>query len=179
MPLRRFEGHAPKIAATVYIDDTALIIGNVEIGEDSSIWPYVVIRGDVHSIRIGKRCSVQDGSVIHVTHPGLYHPEGFLTTVGNDVTVGHKVVLHGCAIADHCLIGMGSILMDGAVVESHVIIGAGTLVPPGKVLEGGYLYMGAPAKCIRKLTEQEHEQLAYSASHYVELKNRHQGKNIP
>jgi carbonic anhydrase/acetyltransferase-like protein (isoleucine patch superfamily) len=173
MTIRAFEEISPRIAKTAYVDPSAVVIGDVEIGNDSSIWPMTVIRGDVNRIRIGERTSIQDNSVIHVTHAGIYHPGGHQTIIGNDVTVGHRVILHGCEVKDHCLIGMGAILLDGAIVESHVIVGAGTLVSPNKVLESGYLWLGSPAKPIRKLTDREIEQIHYSANYYVQLKNRY------
>jgi carbonic anhydrase/acetyltransferase-like protein (isoleucine patch superfamily) len=173
MTLRNFESFTPTVAASAYVDTTALVIGQVRIGEDSSIWPLSVIRGDIHFIAIGERTNVQDGTVIHVTHDGPFNPGGFATTIGNDVTVGHKVMLHGCTIGDRVLIGMGSIIMDGVIVESDVVVGGGSLVPPGKRLESGYLYVGSPVKQIRKLKDTELQYFIYSAGKYVELKNRH------
>lgn len=173
MAIRPFEQHTPQIHATVYVDDTALVIGDVEIGEDSSIWPMSVIRGDIQRIRIGARTSIQDGSVIHVTHDSRFCPGGQPTLIGNDVTVGHKVILHACTIEDYCLIGMGSIIMDKAVVRSRVTIGAGSVVPPGKVLESGFLYVGSPVKQVRPLNERELEFLEYSAQNYRRLRERH------
>ena len=173
MTLRKFESFTPTVAASAYVDSTALVIGQVRIGEDSSIWPLSVIRGDIHFIAIGERTNVQDGTVIHVTHDGPFNPGGFATTIGNDVTVGHKVMLHGCTIGDRVLIGMGTIIMDGVIVESDVVVGGGSLVPPGKRLESGYLYVGSPVKQIRKLKDSELQYFIYSAGKYVELKNRH------
>lgn len=173
MTLRNFESFTPTVAASAYVDSTALVIGQVRIGEDSSIWPLSVIRGDIHFIAIGERTNVQDGTVIHVTHDGPFNPGGFATTIGNDVTVGHKVMLHGCTIGDRVLIGMGSIIMDGVIVESDVVVGGGSLVPPGKRLESGFLYVGSPVKQIRKLKDTELQYFIYSAGKYVELKNRH------
>ena len=173
MTLRNFESFTPTVAASAYVDSTALVIGQVRIGEDSSIWPLSVIRGDIHFIAIGERTNVQDGTVIHVTHDGPFNPGGFATTIGNDVTVGHKVMLHGCTIGDRVLIGMGTIIMDGVIVESDVVVGGGSLVPPGKRLESGYLYVGSPVKQIRKLKDTELQYFIYSAGKYVELKNRH------
>ena len=173
MAIRPFEQHTPQIHATVYIDDTALVIGDVEIGEDSSVWPMSVIRGDIQRIRIGARTSIQDGTVIHVTHDSRFCPGGQPTLIGNDVTVGHKVILHACTIEDYCLIGMGSIIMDKAVVRSRVTIGAGSVVPPGKVLESGFLYVGSPVKPVRPLNERELEFLEYSAQNYRRLRERH------
>ncbi len=143
--IQAFEGIAPKIADSAYVHESAVVIGNVTLGEDVSIWPMAVVRGDVNKIRIGARSNVQDGTVIHVTHDGPFTPGGVATEIGEDVTIGHKVMLHACTIEDTCLIGMGAIIMDKAVVRSEVIVGAGSLVPPGKELESGYLYMGSPA----------------------------------
>lgn len=173
MAIRDFEHHTPVIDESVFVDPSAVVIGDVIIGHDSSVWPLAVIRADIHKIRIGCRCSIQDGTVIHVTHDGPFNPGGFPTLIGNDVTIGHKVMLHGCVIGDRVLVGMGAILMDGVTVESDVVIGGGSLVPPGKTLVGGYLYMGSPIKQIRKLTERELEYFCYTAGKYVELKNRH------
>ena len=173
MPVRRFEGHQPDIHASVYIDGQALVVGEVSIGEDSSVWPMSVVRGDVNSIEIGERTNIQDGSVLHVTHDSEYAEGGMPLVIGSDVTVGHKVILHACQVEDGCLIGMGAIVLDGAVIRAGSMIGAGALVPPGKVLEGGYLYLGSPVKQVRELTEKEKRFLQYSAAHYVRLKNRH------
>jgi carbonic anhydrase/acetyltransferase-like protein (isoleucine patch superfamily) len=173
MPVRRFEGHQPDIHASVYIDGQALVVGEVSIGEDSSVWPMSVVRGDVNSIEIGERTNIQDGSVLHVTHDSEYAEGGMPLVIGSDVTVGHKVILHACQVEDGCLIGMGATVLDGALIRAGSMIGAGALVPPGKVLEGGYLYLGSPVKQVRELTEKEKRFLEYSAAHYVRLKNRH------
>lgn len=173
MSIRSFEGKKPTIAASSYIDETAVIIGDVVIGAESSIWPMVVIRGDINSIHIGNKTSIQDGSVIHVSHAGDFNLAGSPVNIGNQVTVGHQVTLHGCTIADLCLIGIGSIVMDNAVIESEVILAAGSLVPPGQILTGGYLWLGSPAKKIRVLTEQEKQHLRYSAEYYAQLQKKH------
>lgn len=173
MALRSYQGKLPELARSAYVDDSALVIGDVTLGEDSSVWPFTVIRGDVNSIRIGARTNIQDNSVLHVTHDGKYTPGGYALSVGDDVTVGHRVILHACTVGDLCLIGMGSIIMDGAVIESKVMLAAGSLVPGGKRLESGYLYMGSPVKQARELTDEEIESLRYSADHYVEVKNSH------
>jgi len=173
--IRNFEDHSPQIADTVFIDESAVVTGDVSIGEDSSVWPCCSIRGDIHSIRIGARSNIQDGSILHVTHDSEYAPGGNKLTVGDDVTVGHSVVLHACTIEDLCLIGMGSIVLDGAVVQAGAMVGAGSLVPPNKVLEGGYMWLGSPVKKVRELTDKEKAFLEYSAQHYVKLKNRHAG----
>ncbi len=172
--IRSFEGNTPKIAESCYIDVNADVIGDIEIGENSSVWPMTVIRGDVNFIRIGHNTNIQDGSVLHVSHAGKYNPEGAALNIGNNVTVGHKVLLHACTIGNNCLIGMGSIIMDNAIVEDQVMIGAGTLVSPGKKLQSGYLYLGSPCKRVRALTEKELDSLQYSAEHYVRVKNRYQ-----
>ena len=173
MSVRDFQGVAPQLAAGAFIDPTALVVGDVVLGEDSSIWPLTVLRGDVNKIRIGARSNIQDNSVIHVTHPHGEVPEGHAVIVGDNVTVGHRVILHGCRIGDHCLVGMGSTVMDGAVLEPYVLLGAGSLVSPGKVLEGGYLWLGSPVRKIRPLTEDERRWIEYSAQNYVDLKNQH------
>lgn len=171
MSIRSFKSSYPEIAPSAYIDEAAVVIGDVVIGEDSSVWPMAVLRGDVNFIRIGHRTSIQDGSVLHVTHPHEAVPEGHPLVIGDEVTVGHNVTLHGCTIKDRCLVGMGSTVLDGAVLEEGVLLGAGSLVPPGKTLEGGYLWIGAPVKRARPLTEAEREWLGYSAAHYVRVKN--------
>jgi carbonic anhydrase/acetyltransferase-like protein (isoleucine patch superfamily) len=171
--IRSFENYTPEIDETAFIDDSAVVTGNVVIGKDSSIWPCCSVRGDIHSIVIGERSNIQDGSILHVTHDSEYAPGGNKLTVGSDVTVGHNVVLHACTIEDFCLIGMGSVVLDGSVVQSGAMVGAGSLVPPNKVLEGGYMWLGSPVKKVRELTEMEKSFLEYSAIHYVDLKNRH------
>ncbi|PIE83538.1 MAG: gamma carbonic anhydrase family protein [Candidatus Contendobacter odensis] len=174
MTIRSFAPYTPKIHPSAYIDESALIIGDVEIDADSSVWPMSVVRGDMQSIRIGARTSIQDGTVVHVTHDSRFCPGGQPTIIGNDVTVGHKVILHACTIEDLCLIGMGAIVMDKAIVKSHVTIGAGSVVPPGKVLKSGYLYVGSPVKPIRSLNKKELEFLEYSPQNYVKLQKKHQ-----
>lgn len=173
MPIESFQHSRPRIHETAFVAPAAVVIGDVEVGADTSLWPMTVVRGDIHRIRIGARSNLQDGSVLHVTHDSPYAPGGFALEVGDGVTVGHRVILHGCTLEDRCLIGMGAIVMDGARVCSGAMVGAGTLVSPGKILEGGYLWMGTPARRIRPLTEQEREYLAYSADHYVRLKDRY------
>ncbi|MFV3303946.1 gamma carbonic anhydrase family protein [Pseudomonas sp. NY15181] len=173
MTIRSYQGKTPSLGERVFVDASAVVIGDVEIGADSSVWPLVTIRGDMHRIRIGARTSVQDGSVLHITHAGPFNPDGFPLTIGDDVTVGHKVLLHGCTVGSRILVGMGSIVMDGAVIEDEVILGAGSLVPPGKVLESGYLYVGSPVKKARPLTDKERAFFTYSAGNYVKLKDQH------
>lgn len=174
MAIRNFKDKKPNIPLSAFIDDTALVLGDVKIGENCSIWPMTVIRGDVNSIQIGNNTNIQDNSVLHVTHDGPYNPGGFDLKIGNNVTVGHRVILHGCKIGSSCLIGMGSTVMDGAIIESCNIIGAGSLVTPNKHLESGYLWMGSPIRKVRKLTNEELESIEYSALNYVKLKKQHQ-----
>ena len=132
-----------------------------------------MIRGDIQSIRIGARTSIQDGTIVHVTHDSRFCPGGQPTLIGNDVTVGHKVILHACTVEDYCLIGMGAIVMDKAVVRTRVTVGAGSVVPSGKILESGFLYVGSPVKQVRPLSDRELEFLEYSAQNYRRLKDRH------
>src|SRR5690606_12686085 len=173
MPIRTYQNHTPKLGERVFVDPSAVLIGDVEIGADSSVWPLTVIRGDMHRIRIGARSSIQDGSVLHITHAGPFNPDGFPLVIGDEVTVGHKVTLHGCTLGNRILVGMGSIVMDGVVVEDEVIIGAGSLVPPGKKLESGFLYVGSPVKQARPLTDKERSFFSYTAGNYVKLKDMH------
>lgn len=177
MTIRGFEQIDPFIDETAYIDPAATVIGDVVIGAYSSVWPGSVLRGDVHSIRVGERSNIQDGTIVHVTHDGEFSPGGFATTIGDDVTVGHRAVVHACTIEDRVLVGMGAILMDGAVVRSDVIIGAGSLVPAGAELESGRLYVGSPVKEKRELTDEELRFLRYSAEHYAKLARRHAGED--
>lgn len=175
MTIRQFENLVPNIDNTAWVDETALVVGDVTLGEDSSVWPMAVLRGDIDSIKIGNRSNIQDGSVLHVTHAGekSAQPAGAPVVIGDNVIVGHRVVLHGCVIEDECLIGNGAIVMDNAVVKKNALVAAGAVVPPGKILEGGYLWVGSPAKKGRALTEKEMNYFKYSANYYVELKNRH------
>ena len=174
--IRSFEGRQPQLGPGAWVDESAQVIGDVSLGEDASIWPLVTARGDVHRIVIGARSNVQDNCVLHVTHDGPYSPGGAPLMIGEDVTVGHGVLLHACTIGNRVLVGMGSIVLDGAVIEDDVFIAAGSLVPPGKRLTSGGLYRGRPATFARALTEEERAQLRYSANHYVRVKARHQGR---
>jgi len=157
----------PEIDESAFIAESADIIGRVKIGADSSIWYQAVLRGDVHDIEIGERSNIQDHCVVHTS--GGVSP----CIVGNDVTVGHRVILHGCEIQDRCLIGMGSIIMDQAVIEAGCLLAAGSLVTERKVLRGGYLYAGSPAKERRELTQEEKDFLNRAATHYVEVSKNH------
>ncbi|MGB1310274.1 MAG: gamma carbonic anhydrase family protein [Leucothrix sp.] len=171
MSVRQFNGVSPSIAATAYVDQDAVIIGDVTLAEDVSIWPCAVIRGDVNHIRIGARTNIQDGSVLHVTHASdkYTNATGTPLLIGEDVTVGHKAVLHACTIGNRCLIGMGSVVLDNAVIEDEVMVAAGSVVAPGKTLKSGYLYLGNPAREKRPLNDQERQFLSYSAENYVAL----------
>ncbi|MGD8378454.1 MAG: gamma carbonic anhydrase family protein [Gammaproteobacteria bacterium] len=171
MTLRAFRGIRPDTGQRCYVDDAAVVIGDVILADDVSVWPGAVIRGDVNRIRIGPRTNIQDGTVIHVTHDGPYSPGGFDTFLGEEITVGHKCLLHACHVGHRCLIGMGAIVMDGAVLEDEILLAAGSLVSPGKRLRGGRLYRGSPAREVRELTTDEKAMLAYSANHYVRLKD--------
>ncbi len=171
--IRSYQGTTPQLGANVFIDPSAVVLGDVVLGDDCSVWPMTTIRGDMHRIRVGDRCSIQDGSVLHITHAGPYNPDGFPLIIGNDVTIGHKALLHGCTLNDRILIGMGAIVMDGAIIESEVILAAGSIVPPGKVLKSGYLYRGSPAREARALTEKEISYFTYTAGNYVKLKDKH------
>ncbi|MUI52712.1 gamma carbonic anhydrase family protein [Aliivibrio fischeri] len=169
--LRRYKSNFPSIGSNTYIDTSSVLIGEITIGQDSSVWPLVVARGDVNSISIGDRTNIQDGSVLHVTHKNPENPKGAPLVIGNDVTIGHKVMLHGCVIEDRVLVGMGSIILDNAYIETDVMIGAGSLVPPNKRLESGYLYIGSPVKQVRPLSIEEIASLKKSALNYVNFKN--------
>lgn len=160
--LRTFRGITPQIAGSAFIEETAAVIGDVVIGEHSSLWFSVVVRGDVNFIRIGDRTNIQDGTVIHVSHKT--HP----TWIGDDVTVGHNVTLHGCRVGNRCLIGMGAVVMDGAEVGDDVMIAAGALVVPGTVVPSGTLFAGSPAKKKRQLSDAEIAGLKQSAANYLE-----------
>jgi carbonic anhydrase/acetyltransferase-like protein (isoleucine patch superfamily) len=171
--IRTYQGMTPQLGARVFIDPTAVVLGDVTLGDDSSVWPQAVIRGDMQRIRIGARTSVQDGCVLHITHAGPFNPEGFPLLIGDDVTIGHQALLHGCTVGNRVLIGMACIVMDGAVIEDQVVLGAGSLVPPGKRLLSGYLYVGRPAQQVRALSDKEQAYFSYSAANYVKLKELH------
>ncbi len=169
--IRSYKGIFPTIGECCYVDQSAVIVGDIAIGKDSSIWPFVAARGDVNVIRIGQRTNVQDGTVLHVTRKSASNPSGFPLTIGDDVTIGHKCMLHGCTLGSRILVGMGALIMDGAIVEDDVFIGAGTLIPPNKTLKSGFLYVGNPMKQARKLKDTEVAFLKDSALNYVNVKN--------
>ncbi|MCC2616886.1 gamma carbonic anhydrase family protein [Aestuariibacter halophilus] len=170
MAIRPYKDKHPQFGQRCYIDESAVIVGDIQTGDDVSIWPLVAARGDVNHMRIGERTNVQDGTVLHVTRKSAQHPKGYPLIIGDDVTIGHKCMLHGCTLGSRILVGMGAIIMDGAVVEDDVFIGAGCLVPPGKTLKSGYLYVGSPAKQARPINEGERAFLKQSAENYVQLK---------
>ncbi len=165
-----FRGITPRLHPTVLVMEGSRVIGDVEIGEGSSIWPGAVVRGDVYHVRIGARTNLQDGVVVHVT------TDTHATLIGDDVTVGHRAVLHGCTVKERCLIGIGAIVLDGAVVGPDAMIGAGALVTPGTVVPPGTLALGAPARVKRKLSDEEKAGLRESAAHYVELAARYRAE---
>jgi carbonic anhydrase/acetyltransferase-like protein (isoleucine patch superfamily) len=173
MTVRAYLGRLPALGAGVYVDPTALVIGDVTLGDDASVWPMTVIRGDVNRIRVGARSNLQDGSVLHTSRPFPGRHDGWPLEIGDDVTVGHQVVIHGCTIGNRCLIGIGSIVLDGAIVEDEVMVGAGSVVTPGKRLTSHGLYLGNPARRVRDLTAAEIERFAVVARHYIDLKNEY------
>ena len=169
MNIRPYLDTQPNIADSAYIDPAAVVIGDVVLGEHTSVWPCAVIRGDVNHIRIGNRSNVQDLSMLHVSHKSADKPDGSPLLIGEDVTIGHRVVLHGCIIGNRVLVGMGSTILDDAIIEDNVMIGAGSLVPPRKRIESGYLYVGSPVKQVRPLNDEEKKFLVYSAKHYIHI----------
>lgn len=173
MSLYPYLDHRPQLGKRTYIDPSARLIGSVQLGDDSSVWCNAVLRGDVHDIVIGTCSNIQDFTMGHVSHRSPSRPDGSPLIVGDYVTVGHGVTLHGCRIGNECLIGMGTIVMDDVIVQDHVMIGAGSLVSPNKTLESGYLYIGRPAVKARALTDAEIAYLRYSAEHYVRVKDNY------
>jgi len=165
--IRSFNNKTPLLGDDVFVAETAVLIGDVEVGARSSVWYGVVLRGDVHHIRIGDEVSVQDNTVVHVT--AGRHP----TIVGDRVTIGHSVVLHGCTVGDQCLIGMGAVIMDRAQIGKNCVVGAGALVTPGTEIPEGHLALGSPAKVTRELTDEELQWISTSSSHYVDLAARY------
>ncbi|OIR10334.1 carnitine operon protein CaiE [mine drainage metagenome] len=173
MPLSSYLDISPVLGERIFLHASCQVIGDVKLGDDSSIWCNTVLRGDMNRIVLGRGTNVQDLTMCHVTHKTSDKPEGSPLIIGDYVTVGHSVILHGCRIGNECLIGMGSIVMDDAVIPDRVMIGAGSLVSPGKTLESGMLYMGRPAKAVRALTNEEIAYLRYSAENYIKLKNNY------
>ncbi|PSU29536.1 gamma carbonic anhydrase family protein [Photobacterium lutimaris] len=171
--IRPYKNTYPTISSSAYVDPSAILIGDITLGEDASIWPLVAARGDVNHIKIGAKTNVQDGTVLHVSRTSNEKPHGHPLLIGDEVTIGHKAMLHGCQIGHRVLVGMGAIILDGAIIEDDVMIGAGSLVPPGKVLKRGFLYIGCPVKQARALTDKERAFLPSSADNYVRLKNEY------
>ena len=171
--IRPFQNITPVLAEGVYIDESSVVIGDVHIGKNSSVWPLCVIRGDVNHCRIGENCNIQDGTVIHLSRSRPSNPDGYPTILGDNVSIGHKVMLHGCTIGNNVLIGMGAIILDGVVIEDEVLVGAGSMVTQDKHLESGYLYLGTPAKKVRALKDSERELFKRTANDYVDLKNNY------
>ncbi len=165
-----YDGKAPRLAASAFLAEGSVVVGDVEIGEQSSLWFGTIVRGDVNHVRIGARTNVQDLTVVHVTSGT--HP----TVIGDDVTVGHRVVLHGCTVRDRCLVGIGAIVLDGAIVGPDAMVGAGALVPPGMVVPPGTLVLGAPGKVKRDLTAEEIAFFRTSAERYVGYAARYRGE---
>ncbi len=173
MGIRSFQNKVPSQGERVFVDPASTVIGEVALGDDSSVWPGAVVRGDMHRIRVGARTSIQDNAVLHITHASEFNPGGFPLEIGADVTIGHQAMLHGCTVGDRVMIGMQTMIMDGAVVESDVMLAAGSLVSPGKRLASGWLYRGRPARAVRELTAKEIEFLPYVAGNYVKLKDQY------
>ena len=171
--IRSFKGTFPELGQRVYIDPQSTVIGDVVLGDDVSVWPGAVIRGDMHCIRVGARCNVQDNAVLHVTHASDYNPKGYPLIIGEGVIIGHRAILHGCNLGNQILVGNGAVINDGAVVEDKVIVGAGCMVPPRKTLESGYIYVGNPCKKLRPLSEEEKQFFSYSAASYIKLKDQY------
>lgn len=169
MSIRPFLQYTPEIHESCFVDESAVVIGEVVLAEEVSVWPLAVLRGDVNHIHIGARTNIQDGSVLHVNHKNEARPEGAPLIIGEDVTVGHKAMLHACRIGNRVLVGMAAVVLDDAVIEDDVMIGAGSLVPPRKHLESGFLYVGAPVRQVRPLTDDEKAFLKKSAANYVAL----------
>ena len=178
MTIHSFSGRRPQMGDRVFVSPAGYVLGDVVLGDDCSVWPGAVIRGDMQCIRIGHRTSVQDGSVLHITHASTYHPVGFPLSIGNDVTIGHQACLHGCSVGNEVLIGIGAVVLDGARIEDRVILAAGALVPPGKVLASGFLYMGRPALPARALTDAELNYFKYTAGNYVKLKDQYLSEGL-
>ncbi len=171
--IRPFDGVLPVVAESAFVDAMAVVIGDVQLAENSSVWPCAVIRGDVNRITIGEGSNIQDFAMLHVTHKRPADPLGAPLVIGKNVTIGHHVTLHGCTIGDEVLVGIGTIILDRAIIESQVLIGAGSLVPPNKRLESGYLYLGNPVKQVRPLSDEEKAYFKYSAEHYMRLAVKH------
>ena len=175
--IRNFNGKIPQIAKSAYVDESATVIGDVIIGEDSSIWPQASVRGDLLNITIGKGTNIQDCSALHTTEYPKDSGKGYSLKIGDNVIIGHGAILHGCQICDDALVGMGAIVLDGAIVGKGAFIGAGSLVPPNKELEPYYMYLGSPVKKIRPLNDKEKQDMQKNAKHYITTKNRYKAES--
>ncbi|MEF2155101.1 gamma carbonic anhydrase family protein [Luteimonas sp. FXH3W] len=174
MTIRPYLDNLPALGDRVYVDPAATVIGRVTLGDDVSIWPGTVLRGDVNYITVGARTNIQDGTIVHVSHDSPFNKQGGQPTIiGQGVTVGHGAIVHACTIGDYALIGMGSTILDGAQIGAYAIVGAGAVIPPGKVIGEGEVWVGNPAKCVRTLDAKGRESLEYSAAHYVKLKDQY------
>ncbi len=167
MNIRPFLGHMPTVADSAWIDPSAQVIGNVTLGEDSSIWPCAVLRGDSHAIRIGARSCVLDGAQLHVAYDAQYTLGGFSLAIGDDVTIGHGAILHGCSVQGACLIGMRAVILDGVLIKKHSIVGAGAVVTHGTIIGSGEVWVGNPARCVRMLTDEDIHRIHYTARQHV------------
>ncbi len=177
--IRTFHGLSPDISPIAYVDPSAQVIGRVQVGDDSSIWPCSVLRGDMHAIRIGARTNIQDGALLHVTHDARFTLGGFALTIGDNVTIGHGAALHGCSVQDACLIGMRASVLDGTLVKKHSMVGAGAVVTQGKVVGEGELWLGNPARYVRMLSNEEVEKIYYRARQYVALSANYRAEQKP
>lgn len=173
--LRPYLDRSPVLGQRVYLDPAATVIGDVELGDDVSVWPGCVLRGDVNHIRVGARSNIQDGTIVHVSHHSPFNKAGHPTLIGQDVTIGHGTIIHACTIEDLCLVGMGACILDGATVRKYGFLGAGAVLGPGKVVGEAELWLGNPARFVRKLSDRDIESLHYSAAHYVRLKDNYLG----
>lgn len=174
MTIRPYLDNLPALGDRVYVDPAATVIGRVTLGDDVSIWPGTVLRGDVNYITVGARTNIQDGTIVHVSHDNVHNKQGGQPTIiGQGVTVGHGAIVHACTIGDYALIGMGATILDGAQIGAYAIVGAGAVIPPGKVIGEGEVWVGNPAKCVRTLDAKGRESLEYSAEHYVKLKDQY------
>ena len=173
MSIRPFNGKSPFISKNVFIDKMATIIGDVILKNHVSVWPNVSIRGDLLPIIIDENSNIQDNSVIHTTDFYNQSEKGYDVIIGKDVTIGHGAIIHGCHIGNRILIGMGSIVLDNVIIEDEVMLGAGSVVSPGKILKSGFLYLGSPARIIRRLSQKEKKSIINNALHYKNIKNKY------
>lgn len=167
--IRSYRDAVPNIDGSCYVDEMAVVIGEVSLAANVSVWPFAVIRGDVNRISVGAGSNVQDHCMLHVSHKTDVKPMGSPLSIGEEVTIGHHVTLHGCTIGNRVLVGINSVVLDDVIIEDDVMIGAGSLVPPRKHLKSGYLYLGSPVRQVRLLTQEEYLFLPYSAQHYIQV----------